>query len=53
VPALILGIIGLKRGLKNPAAEGKVHALIGIIAGSIFTIVWGVVWLWALYGSGF
>ena len=38
IPALVLGIIGLRRAKANPQAKGKVHAWIGIIAGGLFTL---------------
>ena len=40
IPALILGIIGLKKRKANPAIKGTAHAWIGIILGGIFTVVW-------------
>ena len=40
IPALILGIIGLKKRKANPAIKGTCHAWIGIILGGIFTVVW-------------
>lgn len=39
VPALILGIIGLKAANANPGAHGKVHAWIGISLGGLMTLV--------------
>ena len=39
LPALVLGIIGLKKAKANPEAKGKVHAWIGIIGGAFFSIV--------------
>jgi len=41
IPALILGIIGLKKRKANPLIKGSVHAWVGIIMGGIFTVVWG------------
>ena len=41
VPALILGIVGLRARRRNPAIKGSVHAWIGIVMGAIFTLVWG------------
>ncbi|MEP6669272.1 MAG: GYF domain-containing protein [Chthoniobacter sp.] len=35
IPALILGIIGLKKRKQNPVIKGAVHAWIGIIFGAI------------------
>jgi len=42
IPALILGIIGLRNRARNPAIKGSVHAWIGIVMGAIFTIIWGL-----------
>lgn len=43
IPALILGIMGLRKRRQNPAVKGSVHAWIGIVMGGIFTLVWGAV----------
>ena len=43
VPALVLGIMGLRDRNRNPAIKGSIHAGIGIGCGAIFTLVWGVV----------
>ncbi|MFB3896810.1 MAG: zinc-ribbon domain-containing protein [bacterium] len=40
IGAVILGLIGLKYAKKHPEAKGKVHAWVGIIAGSIFAILY-------------
>ncbi len=42
VPALILGIKGLKFANSNPEARGKAHAWVGIIGGGLFTVLWGL-----------
>jgi hypothetical protein len=39
LPALILGIIGLKHAAQHPEAHGKVHAWIGIVLGSFMTLI--------------
>ena len=39
LPALILGIIGLKKAKAHPEAKGTVHAWIGILGGAFFCIV--------------
>ncbi|HEV8579765.1 MAG TPA: DUF4190 domain-containing protein [Thermoanaerobaculia bacterium] len=39
LPALVLGILGLKHAGQHPEARGKVHAWIGIILGSFTTLV--------------
>ena len=41
IPAVILGIIGLQKRAKNPAIKGGAHAWIGIVLGSICTLLWG------------
>ncbi len=38
LPALILGIIGLKRAARQPEARGKVHAWVGIILGGLCAV---------------
>ncbi len=39
IPALILGIRGLHHAALHPEAKGKVHAWVGIILGSLTTLV--------------
>lgn len=39
VPALVLGIIGLRKRAQNPAIKGSVHAWIGIVMGGVFTVI--------------
>ena len=51
IPALIFGIIGLKRRRENPAVKGSVHAWIGIIMGGIFTIIWGGLTIYFVVGT--
>jgi hypothetical protein len=41
IPALIMGIIGLKRREQDPAVRGSVHAWIGIILGGLAILLWG------------
>lgn len=41
IPALILGIVGLKKKKANPAISGTAHAWVGIILGSLTTLLWG------------
>ena len=45
IPALVLGIMGLRKRKQNPAVKGSVHAWIGIVMGGIFTLVWGAAWI--------
>src|SRR5262245_48198135 len=40
---LVLGIKGLRYANEHPAAKGKVHAWIGIVAGGLFGLLWLVV----------
>jgi hypothetical protein len=42
IPALILGILGLKHRRENPVIKGAVHAWIGIIMGGLFSFIWGL-----------
>jgi hypothetical protein len=41
LPAIPLGIIGLRRRKANPQVKGLAHALIALILGSVFTLLWG------------
>jgi len=50
VPAVVLGIVGLRNAKRNPVVRGQVHAWIGIIAGSIFSLVWGGLMIMGLIG---
>jgi hypothetical protein len=56
VPAVILGIRGIGLAIDHPEIRGKIHALVGILAGSLFTviqlIVLGIVIAKALGSSG-
>lgn len=40
-PALVLGVMGLRRRKRHPEIKGAAHAWIGIVMGAIFTLVWG------------
>jgi hypothetical protein len=40
-PAVVLGILGLKKRRQQPAVRGAAHAWIGIILGGITTVLWG------------
>lgn len=40
VPALALGIMGLRACKRNPELKGSVHAWIGIVVGAGLTITW-------------
>ncbi len=39
IVALVLGIKGLRKAKAEPQVKGQVHAWIGIVCGSIFTVV--------------
>ena len=39
LPALVLGIMGLRYANQHPEARGKVHAWIGIVLGSLMTLI--------------
>lgn len=41
VPALVLGIMGLRNRSRNPKIRGAAHAWIGIIMGGLMTFLWG------------
>ncbi len=40
--AVILGILGLKAKRENPHIKGSVHAIVGIVCGGIFGLIWFV-----------
>jgi hypothetical protein len=39
LPAIILGIFGLKNVHANPAVKGTGHAIVGIISGAVFLLL--------------
>lgn len=39
IAAIICGIFGLKKANENPGAHGKVHAIVGLILGSIVLLL--------------
>lgn len=41
IPAIPLGIIGLRKRAAHPEAKGLAHALVALIMGSLFTLIWG------------
>lgn len=41
IPAVVMGIMGLKKRRANPVIKGAAHAWVGIIMGGIFTLIWG------------
>ncbi len=40
IPAFVLGIVGLRKRLKNPRLKGLAHAWIAIIGGALTTLIW-------------
>ena len=51
IPALILGIKGVKFAKEHPEAKGTVHAWVGVIMGGLFTLLWGGGLILALVSS--
>jgi hypothetical protein len=51
IPALILGIIGLKKANAAPGSKGKAHAWTAISLGSIAILLWGAAGVLVLVGS--
>lgn len=52
IPALILGIIGLRKVSREPEVHGTAHAWIGIILGGICGFGWGLLFLLS-FGAAF
>lgn len=50
IAAVILGIIGLRKAARFPEAKGKVHAIVGIVCGGIFGLVWLVAIIFVFIG---
>lgn len=40
IPAIVLGVIGLKKHKQNPQIHGTAHAWVGIILGSLTSLAW-------------
>ena len=51
IPALVLGIKGLRKVSENPEAKGTAHAWIGIVSGSFFLILSIVVGVLVLFNN--
>ena len=51
IPAVILGIVGLRKRAANPAIKGAIHAWIGIVGGGLMTLVWGAAWVFMILGA--
>ncbi len=43
IAAIVLGIQGLKEAKRHPEVRGQVHACIGIVMGSVCTLLWALV----------
>ena len=39
--AVPLAIVGLRKRMKNPAARGAIHAIVGLVTGTLGLVVWG------------
>jgi hypothetical protein len=50
IPALVLGIMGLRDRNRNPAIKGSIHAGIGIGCGGFFMLLWGAVIVFIIIG---
>lgn len=48
--ALILGIFGWRNASQNPHAKGRVHAVIGIVLGSLITAAYTIIVILAILG---
>jgi hypothetical protein len=42
VPALVLGILGLRKAARQPEVKGKVHAWAGIVLGGVIFLAYVV-----------
>lgn len=51
IPALILGIVGLKKSKEAPGSKGKAHAWTAIVLGSIAIAVWGALGVLIVIGT--
>lgn len=51
IPALVLGIMGLRDRNRNPAIKGSVHAGIGIGCGGFFMLLWGAAIVFIIIGA--
>jgi len=40
IPAIILGIVGLRNRARNPQIKGTAHAWVGIIMGGLMTFIY-------------
>ena len=51
IPALVLGIMGLRDRNRNPAIKGSIHAGIGIGCGAFFMLLWGAAIVMIIIGA--
>jgi hypothetical protein len=51
IPALILGLKGVRFAREHPEAHGKAHAWVGVIMGALFTLIWGGLLIMALISA--
>ena len=51
IVAFVLGIKGLRNAKRQPQVRGQVHAWIGIIAGGLFGLIWGIITLMGIIGA--
>jgi len=50
IPGIVLGVIGLRNRKATPVIRGGVHAWIGIVLGSVTTLLWGSMILFMIIG---
>ncbi len=48
IPAVILGVRGLRCAREHPEVRGTTHAWVGIVAGTLFALLWGGLTVWFL-----
>jgi hypothetical protein len=51
IPAVICGIVGWRRRLRDPRVRGLAHAIIAVVLGSITTLVYSLVIVLMIIGS--
>lgn len=50
IPAVVLGIMGLRARKRNPEVKGSIHAWIGIAVGGLFAVIWGLAFVLIVVG---
>ena len=48
IAAVVLGIMGLRRVQQHPEAKGTAHAIVAIICGGLFGLIWWAVIILAI-----